>query len=371
MVQKTLIPWDFILESIDNESCVVFVGPKLYLDEKDTSLEERFFQESGVKDPDHKLVQSFYEDVGLMLFRRENKKFLLTHQMRNFYKNAYDIVSPSLDKFVQIPFRIIVSLTPDNLLEEAFRQHGFMLNEDVFFKKRPHKPYVKPTKELPFIFKLLGTLSANGDESLILTHNDLFDYMESFFNGKSISEQFLDEISNSRLLLFLGIPFDRWYMQLLLRLLKLHEDLISTATGPIDEPKYIRLYEEQFNIEFVPDKGPQFINQLYERCKESNLLRKKGKAMNIDEKIEGIRSCVREAELTSAFLDLKDLLIYYKPATDDLMDRTTLLEARYQKNSNQMDKGVISNEDYSLANNQIIEAILNILQETKKLLASI
>ncbi|MCB9333386.1 MAG: SIR2 family protein [Lewinellaceae bacterium] len=187
-----------------------------------------------------------------------------------------------------------------------------------------------PTVKQPLVYNLLGSIEK--PESLVLTHDDLFDYLESVFQAQSMSDKLKDHIINTaQSIIFLGIPFDRWYMQLLLRVLHLHKDeeFMRFATKQELSDEVRTLFREQFKINFVPTNIATFIDELFTRCENRGMLHLVGQSQ--PSAIQALRELLAEDRLEELF----EHFVYWfneigKPGKE-LLDDVTLLAGRFRR----------------------------------------
>ncbi|MEY4936479.1 MAG: hypothetical protein RIS64_2838 [Bacteroidota bacterium] len=82
------------------------------------------------------------------------------------------------------------------------------------------------------------------------------------------------KINKANTYLFLGFQFDRWYAQLLFKLLddSSGADTIIAPNAPLSDPQTHQFVIHQFDIKFVGDQV-DFLGALYQRCADRQLLR--------------------------------------------------------------------------------------------------
>src|SRR6185503_4126776 len=93
---------------------------------------------------------------------------------------------------------------------------------DFYHKNNAAKVIATPSKENPLIYNLLGDLEV--EESLILSHKDLFDYFMSLFGNFKLPDALQTSIVAAKHIIFLGFKFEKWYAQLLLAKFDLEND---------------------------------------------------------------------------------------------------------------------------------------------------
>ncbi len=267
--------WNFITDTIRRNKCVLFLGPQVFTGPDGTALEEALCRALDARNSEHPYIASFYEQDGFFLFRENKFRTRVISQLRDFYSGPFPAAEAIFEKIAQIPFQIVVTLMPDRLLPQVWQRQGVAHQSSFYHYGQAAKPLEKPIGDLPLFYNLLGW--AEEDESLVLTHNDLFSYLESGFTGGRMSTDLKAELLQANNYIFLGLPFGKWYMQLLLRVLGIHADgasfdRIAPAPDALD-PHTRTLFEQQFKIQFVDEGISSFVNELHKRCADKQMLR--------------------------------------------------------------------------------------------------
>ena len=356
------IDWEDIIDNIKNEKTIVFLGPNTYLSNDDHPLEELMLKTLGVHDPDHPYIKTYYED-GFFLFREKKYRRRIIRQMKEFYTKQFEEQEAFLTKLARIPFHIYIGMTPDHMLGRAFGELNLNSSQDHYNMGKAPGPYTAPRKNQPLIYNMLGSINSN--QSIVLTHNDLFDYLKSIFVGKSMPLGLKEELFNAVQYIFLGLPFEKWYLQLLLRILSLHtrelEHLERLATKPRFELKK-NIFKEQFRIEFIADEAESFLHQLYAKCEESGILRdvNEDKALNPKVSIEDIYNIIAKGENQKALNSMMGLIKLYLPKTEELRKDLLVLMNDYQNIEKQFLQG--TDGPYTgKERNRIIAAFLDLI----------
>ena len=200
--------------TIKSGRCILCLGPEVFNQYGEGKLEERLARYLDVENAPQIKV---YED-GLFFFRPRQARTVAEIKMEQFFKETdFSAAEALLEKIARIPFHFIIISTPDNLLLQTFKRLQFNVSSGYYWKNHPPEREVKvPTRQQPLVYNMLGSIEH--PESLVLTHDDLYGYMESIFGKVSMPRNLKYHITNNaKQLLFLGIPFDRWYMQMILR----------------------------------------------------------------------------------------------------------------------------------------------------------
>ena len=354
------IDWDVILSTIREEKCVLFLGPELYA-AGDEELDARLASYLNVKtDPDIRK----YED-GLFFFRDPKKRTLVYYKIKDFYAQPLPETAALFEKIAQIPFALILTLTPDKLLWEKHRDLNIRAKEGFYWKKQAIATDLPaPAKSSPVIYNILG--STEQLESMVLTHNDLFDYFESIFQGNSLPEKLRHFLKEANNYIFLGIAFEKWYMQLLLRILYLHtnENLLKFASNLDINQSTQTFYHEQFQISFVPANIRQFVDELYQRAEAKGLLRSAGKESPV---LDTIIDIIGKDEMEKAFELFAEFLRDKGTEGLEFEKELTLLESRHARLERKVRMNVISFNESEVEANRIRESLMDLLLQAKSL----
>ncbi|MEL7250501.1 MAG: SIR2 family protein [Bacteroidota bacterium] len=362
-----MFDYEDIIDALEQGDAVLFIGPRLLVGEDGQPLERALYNALDAHNENHDLIRTFYEDDGFFLLHEESYRRRLVRQIKQFYQEEHPAASATLKKLARIPFPLIVSLNPDDLLPRAFEAESLPYHKDFYYLKHPFEDYVQGTRERPLLYGMLGDLEKR--ESLVLTHKDLFNYLESIFAGKSMAPELRTQIQEARTFIFLGLPFEKWYMQLLLRVLyyisKRLSGLEQYASAPMaGEPHTI--FKNEFNIQFVPEAGPAFVAELYERCAEAGLLKENGGGKEQGDKamLNQARVDIGSDKIAGGLEKAKAVLERHRPKTNELYDRLFTLQQAY--NDYRKDEKIgVSDE---ATRTRIVHNILQLITDAENLL---
>jgi hypothetical protein len=265
-----------IVENI--ESNVLVIGPGVFLDKDGKSLQAGFAERYSLSNKG--LIRHYFEHDNL--FRPKNSMTRITIQKNfaDFYKNEFSRnVLDLYRKIAQIPYPLIISFNPDNTLISCYEELGSKYAFDFYIKGKKNLINEIPTKDNPYLFNLLGCYTE--PESMILTYNDLFEYLRNILPGDSLPTSIRTFLRNAGNITFLGVEFDKWYFQLLVKLLTEFDEkyeLLRYAAPDLSSNSNINsICENNFEITFVGPDVFNFVNELYYHCSthEYNTLRGK------------------------------------------------------------------------------------------------
>lgn len=360
------IDWDFILETIRDGKCIIFTGPEVFTDLEDQRIEDKLatflFSEANNE------IQTYYQKDHLFLFSSRSAQTKTFYKIKNFYANSFSEASYLYKKIAEIPFHLIINTTLDKYISQVFLEAGLKHRFQYYWKKKaPDSSFKIPTAHAPLIYNMLGSIESQ--ESTVLTHNDLFEYLESVFSGNSMPEQLKLHLKTAKNFLFLGIPFEKWYMQILLRVLYIHNDydFVKYASNMSigDELKAFCL--EQFHIEFVPNKIREFIDELHSRCKNAGLLRNLDQQSNQESGVDRIIDLLAEDRIDEVLNELKDYLLLFDLEDSELMDGVVLVSNKYNRLNKRIYQGLIDDKEAMLQSNVLRKELLELLKEAKTL----
>lgn len=359
----TKIDWGFITETIKNEKCILFIGPELFKDENELTLEEQMFDYLDVdNNPD---IQNFYKEDGFFLFTSGTKKTKSYYKIKKFYNRSCPKSQVIFEKLAKIPFHFVISITPDTKCYEAFDSDGYKSRFDFYWKKQKADNAIsKPTSKSPIIYNMFGSIDSQ--DSMILTHDDLFDYFESIFQENSMPEKLKLNIKEAHNFIFLGLDFEKWYMQILLRILYLHNDKYEfmryAANQKVSEELKAFCYQ-QFKIEFVPNQINEFVDELYEECEKIGLLRKQ--ELKKGSLIEQFRNMLAQDKIDEVLDGIKCFLEGLGELGKELLDDAILLTNRHRRLNRKINQGVMDTKDIETQSNKIRLSLIELLTEAK------
>lgn len=148
----TSFKWEFILDKIKEEQCLLVLGPEAYTDPNGQPWQDKL--RHHLQPGNNPLVQRYYEDDDFFLFDELSKQTLICHEIKSFYSQAKP--GEALRKLAEIPFHVIFTVTPDKLLNRAFEEQGFPFQFGYYKKKQgtpghqnacpPKSPAVQPLR---------------------------------------------------------------------------------------------------------------------------------------------------------------------------------------------------------------------------------
>ena len=252
----------YIIENIDTS--VLVIGPGIMLDKNGNSLQAEYFDRYLQKNSG--LINHYFNHDHLIRPKNSRDLPLIQKSFASFYKNEFsEKVIGLYRKISQIPFPLIISLNPDDTMIKCYEEQGIKFFDYAYGKGRWEQKDQVPTKETPCLYNLLGCYKSPG--SLILTYEDMLDYFRTILPGDGLPPSIKLFLLNATNIIFLGVEFDKWYFQLLVKLLTESDpkfDILRVASPDLSTNENVRMIcEKNFGIDFVGPHVANAIDELY------------------------------------------------------------------------------------------------------------
>jgi len=349
------INWNFLINTIKEEKSILFIGPELVYFPDGRTLQKALCEHLDLNN--NKNIKRYYDKDEFFFFDNNVAKMMTCYEIKDFYNERvphelYYLIS-------QLPFSVIVSVSPDLYLRNIFTanqtEHQF-----AYYSKTEEHEIKPPSKDNPLIYNLFGSIDKA--ESLILTYDDLFEFIFSVLGSKGLPDALRTAIRKADSFIFLGFSFDKWYMQLLLKLLDPEKNKYQFALGKEIMPASKVFFADHFKIDFVESLSEGFIQMLFDKCNEKGLLRQSNKSeLTLYEQVIQL---VQTDEVEKA---LNKLLDTVKGKDESLENDIVMLLSRHNRLQRKISKGVIDEKEADLENNKIKDALLEMNKDVKDL----
>ena len=158
---------------------------------------------------------------------------------------------------------------------------------------------------------------------------------------------------DSKIFFFLGFEFDKWYTQLLLRLICGEKESIRYAAlnKNMDNDTHDFIFY-QFKVDFIENEI-DFLSSLYNLCADKKILRNLNESKSDNKQNNVIESIIQN--------DIYGALKHLSQKEDiDLDTKNTIisLKSRFQFIQEKHEKGIIDIRDFDLFFNQIKDVII-------------
>lgn len=259
------IDFNELISAIKNGNCVLFIGPEISVGENGNSIHEEFYKRIG-----QNKNRQYYEKEGFFMPKAEAK---LINTSKDFYKDEFSNLNNQGDsilrKIAQIPFKLVVSLTPDDTLHQIYLNYNIKHNFSFYTGTRDENFVFN--NETPTVYNALGSVRENG--KYIYTHKQFKDYIKTDIEAKFPSEiEYKIKSEETTNYLFIGFDFNKWYYKLLMYELNLLPEIESYSlnTERINNLNADFL-KKQFNITSVNANHTDFTSILLYKSKQSKL----------------------------------------------------------------------------------------------------
>jgi hypothetical protein len=259
--------WNSLIWSITHKKCILFLGPGISVNYNNRNSMEMIFEEITRK-PQESSDVAFHKNDNLLIFKDRNAVVGYRPTVVEFFKK--DFSNELLEKLVEIPFHLIISVTPDHTISNIFEKNKYKYQKSYFSKE---KKVEYDIKEVPLIYNLFGDI--DDEMSIIFSHHDLFEYLDkgwvnSSYLPETIKTSFNKE--NTSNIIFLGFEFDKWYYQFILYLFKLdYEGCLRYAFQEAPCSEMITLCQSNYQISFINREMKDFVTKLYQDFPKNEL----------------------------------------------------------------------------------------------------
>lgn len=364
------INWDSVAKSISDGDAVLVLGPDAIPLYKLESPEESSFSTLSrklIKEDREVKINYFYEKDNLFLFQDEISKRAARKIIRDIAKDKSWVPDEALlRQIVSMPFHVVLSLSPDNTLFDAFIKYYKEPQFDFCtpYHKTSDKTIDEPTSQNPLLFNLCGNVFERVDSS-ILDYFDLFQlFIKLLSNSSDIPIHLARKLKEADVYILVGFQLDRWYFQMFLHYLNWLDNNAFTNSNqnfPIlsnisdDSSEFIL---NQFNIKHIAPNRKDF-DDLYDACKRRNILRE------INHNITSLEAQIKVLFAGKKFEDVFKILLN-KASEEDRKITIPLLQARYARWEENSSKKLGDSRELEVELNKICHSILTFASSVKQ-----
>ena len=349
-MEASTLNWEFIIDKIQEEKCIFVLGPEVFRTQNGSTLHQEMIESLDI--PNNENIYRHYASEDFFLFEGSYHRTLICHHIKRFYRAAS--TNTTIRKIAQIPVHVFLTVTPDQVLHRAFTELQLSFQSGYYKKNKDPQAILTPNAKNPLIYNVFGCVE--NEESMVLSHNDLYDYFKSIFARKSMPDKLKHSLKEVHNIIFLGIAFDKWYMQLLLRELGIHKQEFAFTRFAANQliSKEVKTFcFEQFKINFISSEIDEFIHELHHRCGNLGLLRTKGETY-VPMK-DRIKNFVAKGNLDKAVELLEEL------AEDSPNKHLAIqLAGRYRKFKTRVSQGILYQEQKDVQESQLVHDLLEL-----------
>ncbi len=347
--------WEDILFSIGKKQCVVVIGPGVPKDRDGVTLQDSLCnlisEELKIPIPETADKQFL---LGDSMIKDKSKRTKLMRLASKVYQNpepneTYNLIS-------QVPVKLFINLSPDDILSKAFKKNEFDHQFSYYNYKIPSQDTLNINNDVPIIYNISGCYNSDS-ETVCLHHKDLFEYLSKILGYSGpISPEVASLTSCAERFIFLGFDFESWYLRIIMHLLMPDEQ--NQAFAYPWNTEYLRyhtleFFRNNFKIDFINNDIDQFLNELIEKCKEKNLIRKPVKTAVAEKPQNIVKKYVSGGNTDAAITFLEE---NYNDNKDVLM-----LASRFNRMKRELKFGTISFDEAKREDAMVASAILDII----------
>lgn len=384
-----------LFQCVKGGKCVLVVGPDLYRVEG-RPLNRAMTEFLASRNPDEIDFYDFKDE--LFYFKGEDKrvsKNAVYYNLQEFYEGTPP--GELHEQIARIPFPLIVNCAPDLMLANAFEKqriaHEFRfynksLNPDSANTSFAEEESFDAVPEYPLVYNLLGHIGY--EESLILSYPDLFDFLYNVFGRNNLPQSLrhildIQDDQDRKNYLFLGFQFNKWYLQMILRLLNaqagMQRFVFSEGIGALDNAMpandntdrgffYIKNY---FTLKIFDEAPVTILQQLYADCEKEGLLRptdtldrQKNGALSADKPLSlQLEEMVANNKITQA---LQEMTRFFKENGQTQLASDTVMQSSMYNDLLQLErKGSLYVSERWVQKSKITNALMDFIEEIRKL----
>lgn len=355
------LEWNSILDNLSSGNTIICLGAELFT-AAGVDIDGALAAELHGLDNAH-----MYTD-GLFHFRGAGDMTSYT-KIKQFYGRDFPAINKITEQLAQLPVPVFLSTSPDHQLERAFARLKRPYQYDFHYPNRPARELTDPSAQQPLIYNLLGDI--NRRESLVLTHEDLFAFMESLVEGKSVSRVVKARLQAAYNFIFLGLPFGKWYMKVLLHFLQKDTDrrAVKYAANHAFDTEIQSFIIDQFQFTCVPTDIGAFVDELYIRWTRSDYYDQRDKALAGDSWYKKWTVLVGNDKIEEVLEEMLALLPAHLEQNPDGQNQLFNFSGRLANLNKSLGKGIVSQENAQLQRNQLRDGLLSYLHDLIKPLA--
>ena len=263
----------YLINQVDKNKCVLVLGPEFVnIDNTDATYNgsiHDYLGQNKFKDVSEK--NSYISEDGFFYYNEPVEKYTVLEQIGEYYKSLP--LTDTYKKIAEIPFYMIISLSPDDLISQAYDALGKKYTMRSYKSSGFEEAPSVTGKEDTLIYNLLGHY--NDSENLVFTFDDLFKFLNKIFQD-NVFPKFREHINTATSFLFFGFSYDKWYLKLIFFLLKKFRTIdpqnytknaIFNYNAETSDTR-VEFYKSNFDIKFSPEKEKDFIEKLHAASKE-------------------------------------------------------------------------------------------------------
>jgi hypothetical protein len=226
-------------------------------------------------------VTYFYERDNLFLFRDRKAKSDAQKVVKRCANDDAWLPDAELLRLISaVKFPIVLSLSPEAYVRDAFSKYGLSYQFDYFSAKdkTTETTLAAPKAAQPILYNLCGYALEDDYDSVILDYHDLFGLLTALLGDLNVPDVLRGKLKKANRFVLLGFQLERWYAQLLLHYVnKLDGEFdnrnhnFAMLTDISEDAREFVI--EQFQMQCIAPSREE-LDQLFEACRQHDALRK-------------------------------------------------------------------------------------------------
>jgi SIR2-like domain/TIR domain len=278
--------WNRLLYAIKKGRCLLMLGAGASTLTKEgvtRPLTEWLALElaAQLRQSNHPLVES--ESGSLLYVATEYFKHCesivtLQEEVEKFYAANGAKPNELYRSLAKLPFPLVVSTTPDTLLEKAWDLEFKEWSTAYYsFQKDKSKEgedlqIEAPNGEHPLLYNLFGDVK--DPASLVLTEKDRLKFIEDIIQHNNAIPNAIIKEFKDKIVLFLGFDFEQWHLRIMPKKIFREEKInaqIFVPNGGYQLSQSAKVFfQNQYKMDFLPQDSVAFVKELLERWEESD-----------------------------------------------------------------------------------------------------
>ena len=268
-----------LVERIKRGDCVLVLGPRVAVRAGDAErkpldelLAEKLVAAAGAEDEESAQAETSLRRAADLHYRLVKDREDLELTVGDFYREHAGPTTDFHRDLAELPFRLCISASPDNLMLKAFEEAGKAPVRGVYNFSQPGTPRLpSPSVEQPLVYSLFGHHEEPG--SLVLTEADLIQFIVNIVRGQpAVPDQVRSLVADpAASFLFLGFGFHQWYLRVLLHVMNIYGHRSKAFAfedeeffGHPDHEEASGFFSGDRLIEFRPLRWEAFAKQLHD-----------------------------------------------------------------------------------------------------------
>lgn len=357
--KRDYVNWEQLVYDIQDQRVIVLIGDQAISNSKGELLGPAMYEYLSYKGDE--LIDFYYQEDQLFYFRNTISEHRAKRLLMDFFEN-FDYSVKEMDILASLPIRLVISLEQSLALATSFARNGRKFKTVVLDRPNLYlsEDREKPSKELPWLFHLLGR--SGNDDSMALTYEDVFRKMRMIMNDE-IPLPVQQDLREAQSIILLGVDFNKSYILLLLwALFSYNRQVVIYAIASKEQPEG-NIREQMVRVHRIRPLEMSindFLSQLQDHTESINLL------YSISNKpskfFDSVRRSIIELDVERALLMLEDYSLKQHIADGPKLELVHLI-GRFRYLESEYIKGTVDSRDLQVQRNQITYSLLKILDE--------